>query len=1774
MTALFEIAKPLTGPFLELGLQFKTLQLAVTALGSSFGVVLNALPGVGELLFGINLRTATLINQLPNLTQVVGQGAAGFILLGKNLNEIPFLANAVSKSLEQFGVAGKFLQNLAPPVASFAFQLVSVAKAFPPLEQGLKAILSSTPTDLVKTLGNLVAQVPGLQGLSGLINKNADNLQKLVGNTDLATLATAKFNTVLSATGIGLKQTIVNFALLGGGLLLGIRALDRFVLKNQDLLDTFSAIGQGIGIVLDKILDFATNPALVGASAAIAAVALQLTGLYGIALKVAATTLVGWVTGVSGAMTKLAGVLQSLNIASLATFAQQSAVGFQALSIAMTQGTAASAAFLKTNNIAVLSLGSISAGFKAATASVYQFIASVVASTAAMGKQLITSFQAAISNLVAYTTSAGGAGRAMLLFARSIVTATVAMGRQLIASITKAIASLIAMGTAAGTTNFSFSLLAKNIGATIVAASRGLVGAAGRAIASLVTMTAAAGAGALGFGALATAIWTALAPILAIIAPILAVGAALAGIGWLAYQNEVRKSTEVTQELTEKTSDLALSSTKLVQELKRAREEQEKKSRDGISLTEEEFKQNQQLLGQRDTEIKSINKQIKELRILGDKRSEINRLKRERRKTDDKEEQQALENEIQRIKKLPTIRGKANQEQLELDLEFLKKRRDLLAELTEEGFEINPVPLQALGSVFDQLQSKATSAEDAINKAAGDPEIFKSKAGELTDLTNKQLELGQITAAEARRRFELIADNVLADQELQLKAQQAITKSYDVESGKRLAIIKAQQAEIAAAADIGELSPVEAAKRTTELRKAELDEQLNNLKATKDAEIAIERQSLEESFANLDKQAAEASKRLAAAQGDPEEFAKQIKEQLTQLNNTRSQLLTDISSAEAEGSFTALAELKRELEATDKQIKEVRESKPGVDTAGIETAKAELEGINQARTQGAAASDRRQQQINQERVNRSKELNAELKRVEIEGERQIYQARITEVERQEKKALDVVKAAANERIVEIRRLQLQDSSQAAQAAAEEAKIAQSQADAELEIEKRKLRILESLPKFQSPQDEENRQEQIRQSRLKTQDLTIKSIEAEKRAYDAYIQAIRTEIERNSNRQILNLEKQVNAGVITQAEADSRRARFNIEQLQKEIQLEERNKDRRLQLEIELQRAIATEKQRARDVELGAIERQNNQQILNLEKQVNAGSASQTQVERQRAQLAVERLRKEIELETTNQSRRLQLEIELQRAIATERERARDIELAAIEQQNNQEILNLQKRINAGEATTAQVERQRAQLAVERLRKEIELETTNQSRRLQLEIELQNAIATERERARDVELAAIEQEQTQRLVQEQKRLNLGLTTQTQVERERSALSVARLRKELELEKTNQSRRLQLELELQRAIGELQQRDIALREEQISRGLANQANLVEEQNQAWSRQLSLVDSLDRAMQQRNRLLEAGRDLSRAAADFATGELEILSQTEQSERKRQQLAQVAAAIRLRALQQEQALEQESLKLRQQQNRLALEREVIENRISQSRLEAQISQSQAELQIQQLKKDSTPEEIRATELRITAQQQELELLRQQQGFISEQQQVQSKIDAAERQRVGFQQRLQRRQAQAQLAEALPTGARRRAQRNLQQQIAEDFGVDSYRDLLKQGRVLAAQVAEREFQSIGSVKGVGDIRLRGVSSNTPALSLPSADLQGLGIKFESSGNLFVQGIDKLSTKLERITNSNGLGGQVFNINVGGNQRTVTSNGDGISLERVVDLAKSIATAG
>ena len=1575
-------------------------------------------------------------------TQVVQRIIAAFQDIAPKIPVLLF--ESLTNIMESFAqVIGVVTQALTPVINTLAAMVEVSGRLGGPLLQIFltTTALSSAITALNGVFTVIAKTIPGLGELMYLIDVRSSGLIN-------------QFTNLSSAVGIGAS----GFLLLGKNL--------------ESIPGAAGILQQALGPV---------GGILAGYIPTIAGIGIQLAGLT-ILFPAVGAFFSNLVTLTPGLLGTAAAFLQNNRfLAPLAPLLTQASVATSLYADANTRATVISSQFatvLKSIGQAVaanvISLAFLAGGVYAAfvifdnfvlkNEAVKQILSAVGEGLSTLGKIVVDVFSNPFTAAIAAVVGLGVAIRVGLI--PQIKELLVLQFATWAGGAAAGLEALSGAAKALGLTNLAATLLKSSVGLGIIqtlftsgsGAAIAFAASQGVTVGALSFLPPSLAAATTGLSVFTKALYLAIAPLLPIIATIALVVAAIASIGLAVQQVKLAEGIAEVEEYGRQMENVSDQSLALAKNLKRAGDAQAEANKKGVQLTKEQYAENAKLLKQAELQKSRLDDEIKE-------------------------RQEALQ-------RIPD----SNKAALQAQIDDLKNQREQLLRLSGDAIQTQPKEILDKGSVFEQLRIKAEGAKAAIEKPADDTAL-KQKSQELIEITQQQLELGAITAEEARKNLSQVADNAKVEQDVRIKAQKAIADSYKATSAIITEGLKAESELINAQLAAGVLDFADNAKAIADIQNSALEDRMTNEEAAHKAtmkrlqdeyegkKLLLEQDLLSAQIAaSKNARTEEGNKQLAKA----EEFAKQLQ----QLEAKRNQ------DTEEEGKRNAEANAALTKEIADNQAKQyqlakdlekqVRDGSISQEQAALrqsaEAKKAELA----AQTKSIEDAYKKQkeiinQQFEQDRNAAEKQLNEKFKELAklVPGSDAYI-----------KVAQDAI--ALNAKI---------ESSQSA------TKQALIKADRDFNTESAKLQT-QSL---QSQADNEK----------KRRDAAIKFLDTkQKEAQDV--------LQKSQNQQLINIQKLETAGLSIKEQSEFQKTKLTGEQIANQLQQEQEK----------LKKLESLQKPK------------NQQEQLALDAQIR-GSRLKTQ----------ELVRQGLE----NEQKAYDGTINLVKANIKLEGEAKETKLE-------------RQRLTLGEAAIAQT---LARQKVADLEKELEKETNNIARRSALILELEKARTAARRAGIAGELNDFDNATAQLQAGLESRYRNGQASESRIKIIEAQRAVERAQKEFDLEKDNVDKKYKLQLALEKAKTALLDAQIAERKELIETENQEYLNQIEEQNQAIKRQSMLYEVMASALTERNKVLEASKNLAAAAAGYITSELDVLSKIETSEYRRKQLAEITAAIKLEALAKQQEFERQSLEIQIQQNKLALEREAIQNRMNQATKIGEIAVKQAD--IEEFKKDprnntrSGRAKLRQKELALQIDQYGLEQLGLQGGLIQQQLSGQDELAKFSRRSLELKQKGDQRQAEADLVLALPPGRRQRAQKALQKKILkEDLGANSFEEFRNAGLSKSRGIIKDKFgitpsidllgavdpelagllenlspsqqsAAIGNVQSNfnkeygGTQSLSNVSSPNPTgkplqllpefqgkLTLPSPTQRGSSIvNLEKSGNLFQTGVEKLIDYLD-----------------------------------------------
>ena len=203
-----------------------------------------------------------------------------------------------------------------------------------------------------------------------------------------------------------------------------------------------------------------------------------------------------------------------------------------------------------------------------------------------------------------------------------------------------------------------------------------------------------------------------------------------------------------------------------------------------------------------------------------------------------------------------------------------------------------------------------------------------------------------------------------------------------------------------------------------------------------------------------------------------------------------------------------------------------------------------------------------------------------------------------------------------------------------------------------------------------------------------------------------------------------------------------------------------------------------------------------------------------------------------------------------------------------------------------------------------------------------------------------------------------------------------------------------------------------------------------------------QLRQLDAVNKSYENQKSFLTATNNLNKGRIDVITGELNLASQLTKSGFQQRKIAQVTAAIKLRAVGQQIKMEAQVLELNQAQQKAQLEQEKIRNRISQTQNQAEIAAARAELEKIKVSPTTTPQQIRAAELAVQAKIEEGIGLAFSGKLLERSSRVNDALGKVERENFQSRSQLTRDSARVEFAQTLSGGERRKFERELREEL------------------------------------------------------------------------------------------------------------------------------------
>lgn len=1171
LSAMLSVAGALGGPLLGLFLTTKVLSTAISTLGDMFSVVTQLIPGLGELLFFLDVRSEGVINQFANLSKILGVGASGFLVLGKNLESIPGAMGVIQQAL---GPAGGLIAGFIPTLSGVGIQLAGLIAIFPILGSVLSNFITQAPA-MARAIATLASASIYTAPLAPLFTEAAKGLDLYADASTRQAIIGGQLTEVLRSIGKAVASNVLTLGFLAAGTYAAFLAFDAFVLKNETVRQVLGAVGDGLKTLGGIIADVFGNEMARGIT-----IVTALSGVIALGLIPSVRTLIAlqlgtWAGLAAGGLKALSKAVGLLGLTSLAANLLKSSIGLQIIQTLFTSGTAAAVRFAASQGI---------------TVGAFKFLPPA-----------------------------------------------------------------LAKGTA-------------------------------------------------GLAVFTKAMWLAIAPMLPIIGTAALVVAAIAGIGLAVQKQKLAAGIAEVEEYRKQLENVSDQSLRLAQNLKRAGDAQAEANKKGVQLTKEQYAENAKLLSQAQLQRERINSEITERQnrlkdITGDEnkaalQGQIDQLKREQdlltRLTGDA---------IQTKPKEILDKGSAF-EQLRIKIEgakaaikapaddtALKQKSQELIEITQQQLELgaitseearNNLALVADNAKVEQdIRIKAQKAIIESYKSTSRVDALKAEF----ELINAQLAAGQLTFAENAKAIANIQNSALEDRMKNEEAahKETMKRLQDEYDGKKLLLEQdLLSARLTAAQNLGtELGDQQLAKAE------EISQQLQQLEA------ANNQQRQDEAKRNAEANAA-LTQQITENQTKQYQLAKELEKQV------RDGSISEEQAALRQSSEAKKAELAVQLKSTEdaykkqKEIinqqfeqdrttaenqlkdkfKELAKLTPGSD-AYVKVAQ-DAFALNKKIENSQASTKQALAKADRDYLAEKTKLESQSLQASADNEKKQRDAAIKFLDTKQKEAQDILQKSQNQQLINIQKLE-----NAGVVIKEETELLKTKATGErinndLRLEQERLKKLESLEKPKNQQERLALDAQIRGSRLKTQDLIRQGLENEQKAYDGQISLVKANIKLESEAKETKLERQ--RLTLGEAAIAQQIARQKVTDLENELALETKNKQRRSAIILELEKARTAARRAGIADELNDFDNTTAQLQAGLENRYNNGQIFQSRIRTIEAQRAVERAQKEFDLEKDNVDKKYKLQLALEKA-KTALLDAQIAERKELIETENQEYLN-------------------------------------------------------------------------------------------------------------------------------------------------------------------------------------------------------------------------------------------------------------------------------------------------------------------------------------------------------------------------------------------------------------------------------------------------------------------------------------------------------------------
>jgi hypothetical protein len=1179
LVGLRELISPIAGVAIQLGVLATVTKVTV----GTFTAFTNSIPFLSEALLLMQLRGSGLIGLFTGLSSGAEVGIAGFLTLGTNLQKFPPLFNAVASSIPIFGAE---IAGLIPKLSATGVAVLSLGKKFPGISDAvLKAGSAIASTQLLggkgfETLSQGLAGLfkgeagPGVQTLakgfaelassSKFLQPLAPALEKIAFETDIAAIANRKLAEAAELARNSVIKMVLDFTAIALVVAAAVLAINEFIIKNETNRKILIAIGEAIKSFGEKIFQFLISPLGIALTAVTGlAIAIQ-TGLV-TSLVAAAQGFVAllasnapeWIGKVYKGVESLSGIIRGekgFGLGNLVGGGDKAKAEIEEVTkaIANLETTKARQGNLEAKGITLKNAinpeefaaqkAALQEGLEGLTkgqeikSPLFEGFNTQIANFKKLAqtevKDVVDNVGKSLSGLPAKAQAAGaalqagfnGAKGAVLGFLEATgpvlaLVAAIALVTTIIDGISRA-NDIATSSTRRYTEAVQESINKFNELERLRNAGKGAPAPEDKdkrtdkqiQKESIKNLKEKSGPG-LDF-----------ADFLAAGNPFLAQGAAT-GRGQDAGAGLFSGAAAKKQEETFKgTLDKAKSDYEL--------------------FAKERLTQQKNL----ESELASLQKQKAEDSAAGKDTSETD-------KQIDKTKQSAEANKATLQASIDALNKEEPQSQKQI--QDKSKLLELLTKLQVEYGKLGQVAIQALdlprkGSATEQFKAEIDAGLEALAKGGGNSEQVETKLKSAIKGIQELQKTGEISEAQAKGFYSQIANSAVVSKELQIEAQQGVTQSQQEELKKRSEDNEATQAEIKGQAAAGAITQEEADKRVTAKKIEQYKSQLDALRNQVAEENRIRSQQLQGTLSTIDVQIGEEKTRLSKATPGSDE-AKGAQGEIDTLSAKRQAAQSAYENAVAESNRkvgneekkaqSQIAEEKataedRRIERSRKKAEEVAKKnqltgeiniEKKVESGDLKQPQAEVETAKLAKKNADAEIKIEEDKLkellknpkrNEDAIRESENKILELKKQGLQSEKQLREAQNRQLEYVQKKAVDTAKESEIQREIQID--QLAKGGVIGHREAEELKLANTtkRIQAEIAAEQAKLKALEKDPK--------RKEDAIRESKLKTLDLTKQLLQSEQQGYALLDQKIRDRAQGEANaqqQQVLALEKQ-------------------------------------------------------------------------------------------------------------------------------------------------------------------------------------------------------------------------------------------------------------------------------------------------------------------------------------------------------------------------------------------------------------------------------------------------------------------------------------------------------------------------------------------------------------------------------------------------------------------------------------------------------------------------